>query len=172
MVLSSVFNPGKNQSKKVKPQKEGSKKKSKAAGRHATCRQGGWAAYNLFGPDTCLLQRVHPHACIHPHARILRARGGAGAWSFKKGTKERLTDCDKKELRNDLQIAMMTSKLNEADPTIVDGPRAPAKNRLFSTSMMDSRISGADEPRAINVRLACVVSEKKAGRQWGSIGIL
>ena len=62
---------------------------------------------------------------------------------------------------------MMTSKLNEADPTIVDGPRAPAKNRLFSTSMMDSRISGADEPSAINVRLACVVSEKKAGRQWG-----
>merc|ERR1719272_220695 len=52
--------------------------------------------------------------------------------------------------------AVITSRLKAALPTIVEGPNSPAKNLFETHSMTDSRISGADDPRAIRVRLATV----------------
>ena len=57
------------------------------------------------------------------------------------------------------QTPEITSKLKEADPTMVDGPSSPGispAKRLFNVSITDSRISGADEPRAMRVRFATV----------------
>mmetsp|Transcript_26312 Transcript_26312/g.60718 ORF Transcript_26312/g.60718 Transcript_26312/m.60718 type:complete len:224 (+) Transcript_26312:2179-2850(+) len=55
-----------------------------------------------------------------------------------------------------MQTAMITRRLNAAEPTIVNGPSAGAKNWFLSSSMMDSMISGADEPSAISVKFATV----------------
>lgn len=44
------------------------------------------------------------------------------------------------------QMAMIMNRLNAADPTIVFGPKSPASKPRATTSMMDRRISGADEP--------------------------
>lgn len=54
------------------------------------------------------------------------------------------------------QIARIISRLNAADPTIVDGPSSPAYILLPKSSITESRISGADEPSAMSVRLAMV----------------
>ena len=52
---------------------------------------------------------------------------------------------------------MLPRRLKAADPTIVDGPKTPgAFSKVVTVSMIESRISGADDPRAINVRLAIV----------------
>ena len=48
----------------------------------------------------------------------------------------------------------MTSRLKAAEPTIVEGPRSPAMNLPVVISMTLSRISGAEEPRAIRDKLA------------------
>ena len=51
----------------------------------------------------------------------------------------------------------MTKKLNDADPTIVDGPSSPGLDpSVYTVSMTLRRISGALEPRAMRVRLATV----------------
>ena len=51
----------------------------------------------------------------------------------------------------------MTSKLNAADPTIVEGPSSPAGYpSVLSVSMIDSKISGAELPSAMSVKLAMV----------------
>jgi len=55
-----------------------------------------------------------------------------------------------------MQTAMMMRKLKAAEPTIVLGPRSPAKKPLPTTSTTFSRISGADEPSAISVSDATV----------------
>lgn len=54
------------------------------------------------------------------------------------------------------QIARIISRLNAADPTIVDGPSSPAYILFPKSSITESRISGADEPSAMSVRLAMV----------------
>lgn len=55
-----------------------------------------------------------------------------------------------------MQTAMITKRLKDAEPTIVDGPNAPAKKSPEITSMIERIISGADDPRAIKERLAIV----------------
>mmetsp|Transcript_5229 Transcript_5229/g.13440 ORF Transcript_5229/g.13440 Transcript_5229/m.13440 type:complete len:257 (+) Transcript_5229:713-1483(+) len=54
------------------------------------------------------------------------------------------------------QTALIISRLNAALPTMVDGPSVPAKKPSMHSSVADSRISGADEPSAINERFAMV----------------
>ena len=48
----------------------------------------------------------------------------------------------------------MTSRLKAAEPTMVEGPRSPAMKPPVVISTTLSRISGAEEPRAISDRLA------------------
>uniref|UniRef100_A0A0K2VB80 Uncharacterized protein n=1 Tax=Lepeophtheirus salmonis TaxID=72036 RepID=A0A0K2VB80_LEPSM len=52
--------------------------------------------------------------------------------------------------------AEIAKRLNAAEPTIVPGPSSPASKLFPVISMMDNRISGADEPRAMSVRFATV----------------
>ena len=56
-----------------------------------------------------------------------------------------------------IDTAVIISKLKAADPTIVLGPNSSGSSSILITvSMTASMISGAEEPRAINVRLATV----------------
>ena len=56
-----------------------------------------------------------------------------------------------------MDTPVMQSKLKAADPTIVDGPNSPGTASISLTvPITDKRISGADEPRAMSVRLATV----------------
>lgn len=53
--------------------------------------------------------------------------------------------------------ALITKRLKAADPTIVEAPSGPAGfPSVPRASMTAKRISGADDPRAIKVRLAIV----------------
>ena len=54
------------------------------------------------------------------------------------------------------QTAMIMRRLKAALPTMVEGPSAPLYIPLPKSSITDSRISGADEPSAMSVRLAIV----------------
>ena len=69
-----------------------------------------------------------------------------------------------------MQMAEMTSRLKAADPTMVPGPSSPATKFLPMISMTDSRISGADVPRASRDRLATVSFHTWMGGWVGVVG--
>jgi hypothetical protein len=62
----------------------------------------------------------------------------------------------------------MTRRLKAAEPTIVEGPRSPAMNLPVVISMTLSRISGAEEPRAIRDKLATTGFLYREGGGGGS----
>ena len=56
-----------------------------------------------------------------------------------------------------IETPEMTSRLKEADPTMVDGPSSDGSSPGFwAVRIKFSKISGAEEPRAIRVKLAMV----------------
>ena len=56
-----------------------------------------------------------------------------------------------------MHTALINSRLKAADPTIVDGPSSPAGSpSLPIVSTTESKISGAEEPRAMRERFAMV----------------
>jgi len=56
-----------------------------------------------------------------------------------------------------MQTALMNKRLKAAEPTIVEGPSAPAGwPSLPQVSTTESKISGAEDPKAIKERFAIV----------------
>jgi len=56
-----------------------------------------------------------------------------------------------------IETALITKRLKAAEPTMVEAPSGPAAYpSVYRVSLQLSRISGAEDPRAISVRFANV----------------
>ena len=67
-----------------------------------------------------------------------------------------------------LIIDRRCTRLKAAEPTIAPGPSSPDSKFLPMISMMERRISGADEPSAIRVKLATVLFQMRTSITSGS----
>lgn len=68
----------------------------------------------------------------------------------------------------EMHTAVMPNKLKAADPTMAPGPKSPALKSFPTISMMDRRISGAEDPSAIRVRFATVSFQMRTSMISGS----
>ena len=96
----------------------------------------------MSGLDTCRMKTSHTYASTDPVAVHVYTPRESIRRSCGSGTAT-------------TQIARIISRLNAAEPTIVLGPSSP-EYIWPPISITESRISGADEPSAISVRLAIV----------------
>jgi len=66
-----------------------------------------------------------------------------------------------------MHTALINKRLKAAEPTIVEGPSSPAFSPSEPiVSSTESKISGADDPRAINERFAMVAFQTGTSTQY------
>mmetsp|Transcript_18923 Transcript_18923/g.66844 ORF Transcript_18923/g.66844 Transcript_18923/m.66844 type:complete len:222 (-) Transcript_18923:396-1061(-) len=120
--------------------------------RHATKRRSGKQpnVISASATDTSSGVQTSSTIAIHAYARTEEAavvRKTRRSWNLRTSPAGRPTT----------QIEMMTMRLNEAEPTIVDGPSSSGVvSSVCAVPMTASSTSGADEPSAMSDRFAMV----------------